>query len=165
MNAWLPAPWPTTSQRTLEKMKYHLESSREKNTLKTPSYAPSFLNISSLSYIVSTYVSVAKAVVPDHHWKGSGCVLFWNCLTFWLYCRTKKLPSKNLKNPYEESSREVSRPTDSEAGMASCPQPWVMWPKDMKQEIGFIWILVHFFLIIFFCHVPSFNNLHFYGWC
>uniref|UniRef100_A0A8C8WSB8 Pro-epidermal growth factor n=1 Tax=Panthera leo TaxID=9689 RepID=A0A8C8WSB8_PANLE len=38
--------------------------------------------------------------------------------------RTKKLPSKNLKNPYEESSREVSRPTDSEAGMASCPQPW-----------------------------------------
>uniref|UniRef100_A0A673T1I8 Pro-epidermal growth factor n=1 Tax=Suricata suricatta TaxID=37032 RepID=A0A673T1I8_SURSU len=42
------------------------------------------------------------------------------------FYRTKKLPSKNLKNPYGESSREVSssRPTDSEAGMASCPQPW-----------------------------------------
>ncbi|XP_030881626.1 pro-epidermal growth factor isoform X4 [Leptonychotes weddellii] len=40
--------------------------------------------------------------------------------------RTKKLPSKNLKNPDEESSREVcsSRSTDSEAGMASCPQTW-----------------------------------------
>ncbi|XP_077634592.1 pro-epidermal growth factor isoform X4 [Crocuta crocuta] len=40
--------------------------------------------------------------------------------------RTKKLPSKNLKNPHEESSREVSSSmsTDGEAGMASCPQPW-----------------------------------------
>ncbi|GAB5570566.1 pro-epidermal growth factor precursor [Prionailurus iriomotensis] len=44
--------------------------------------------------------------------------------------RTKKLPSKNLKNPYEESSREVSRPTDSEAGMASCPQPWFVVIKE-----------------------------------
>ncbi|XP_045326384.1 pro-epidermal growth factor isoform X2 [Leopardus geoffroyi] len=47
--------------------------------------------------------------------------------------RTKKLPSKNLKNPYEESSREVSRPTDSEAGMASCPQPWFVVIKEHQN--------------------------------
>uniref|UniRef100_A0A671E0U1 Pro-epidermal growth factor n=1 Tax=Rhinolophus ferrumequinum TaxID=59479 RepID=A0A671E0U1_RHIFE len=42
------------------------------------------------------------------------------------YYRTHKLPSKNLKNPYEESSRDVSvsRPADREAAMSSCPQPW-----------------------------------------
>ncbi|XP_032256897.1 pro-epidermal growth factor [Phoca vitulina] len=46
--------------------------------------------------------------------------------------RTKKLPSKNLKSPDEESSREVcsSRSTDSEAGMASCPQPWFVVLKE-----------------------------------
>ncbi|XP_019273149.2 pro-epidermal growth factor isoform X4 [Panthera pardus] len=48
-------------------------------------------------------------------------------------CKTKKLPSKNLKNPYEESSREVSRPTDSEAGMASCPQPWFVVIKEHQN--------------------------------
>uniref|UniRef100_A0A5F4VVB3 Pro-epidermal growth factor n=1 Tax=Callithrix jacchus TaxID=9483 RepID=A0A5F4VVB3_CALJA len=42
------------------------------------------------------------------------------------YYRTQKLLSKNPKNPYEESSRDVNsrRPADSEAGMSSCPQPW-----------------------------------------
>uniref|UniRef100_A0A452QAP5 Epidermal growth factor n=1 Tax=Ursus americanus TaxID=9643 RepID=A0A452QAP5_URSAM len=49
--------------------------------------------------------------------------------------RTKKLPSKNLKNPYEESSREVSssRPTDSDARMASCPQPWFVVIKEHQN--------------------------------
>uniref|UniRef100_A0A673T825 Pro-epidermal growth factor n=1 Tax=Suricata suricatta TaxID=37032 RepID=A0A673T825_SURSU len=51
------------------------------------------------------------------------------------FYRTKKLPSKNLKNPYGESSREVSssRPTDSEAGMASCPQPWFVVIKEQQN--------------------------------
>uniref|UniRef100_F1S137 Pro-epidermal growth factor n=1 Tax=Sus scrofa TaxID=9823 RepID=F1S137_PIG len=42
------------------------------------------------------------------------------------YYRTQKLLSKNPKNPYEESGRDVSgiRPADGEAGMSSCPQPW-----------------------------------------
>ncbi|XP_026958630.1 pro-epidermal growth factor isoform X5 [Sagmatias obliquidens] len=40
--------------------------------------------------------------------------------------RTQKLLSKTPKNPYEESSRDVSstRPADEEAGMSSYPQPW-----------------------------------------
>uniref|UniRef100_A0A8C9BJH6 Pro-epidermal growth factor n=1 Tax=Phocoena sinus TaxID=42100 RepID=A0A8C9BJH6_PHOSS len=40
--------------------------------------------------------------------------------------RTQKLLSKSPKNPYEESSRDVSstRPVDEEAGMSSYPQPW-----------------------------------------
>uniref|UniRef100_A0A8C0D4D8 Pro-epidermal growth factor n=1 Tax=Balaenoptera musculus TaxID=9771 RepID=A0A8C0D4D8_BALMU len=40
--------------------------------------------------------------------------------------RTQKLLSKNPKNPYDESSGDVSsiRPADDEAGMSSCPQPW-----------------------------------------
>lgn len=35
---------------------------------------------------------------------------------------------KNPKNPCEEPSGDVicSRPADGEAGMPSCPQPWVM---------------------------------------
>ncbi|KAI4026658.1 epidermal growth factor [Homo sapiens] len=42
------------------------------------------------------------------------------------YYRTQKLLSKNPKNPYEESSRDVRsrRPADTEDGMSSCPQPW-----------------------------------------
>uniref|UniRef100_A0A8C3WFM4 Pro-epidermal growth factor n=1 Tax=Catagonus wagneri TaxID=51154 RepID=A0A8C3WFM4_9CETA len=42
------------------------------------------------------------------------------------YYRTQKLLSKNPKNPYEESGRDVSAigPADGEAGMSSCPQPW-----------------------------------------
>uniref|UniRef100_A0A9L0S839 Pro-epidermal growth factor n=1 Tax=Equus caballus TaxID=9796 RepID=A0A9L0S839_HORSE len=42
------------------------------------------------------------------------------------YHRAQKLLLKNPKNPYEESSRDMSgnRPADSEAGMSSCPQPW-----------------------------------------
>ncbi|XP_073897636.1 pro-epidermal growth factor isoform X5 [Castor canadensis] len=42
------------------------------------------------------------------------------------YYRTHKLSLKNPKNPYEESSQNGSsrRPTNSEAGMSSCPQPW-----------------------------------------
>ncbi|XP_039094690.1 pro-epidermal growth factor isoform X2 [Hyaena hyaena] len=49
--------------------------------------------------------------------------------------RTKKLPSKNLKNPHEESSREVSSSmsTDGEAGMASCPQPWFVVIKEHQN--------------------------------
>uniref|UniRef100_A0A8D2DXV4 Pro-epidermal growth factor n=1 Tax=Sciurus vulgaris TaxID=55149 RepID=A0A8D2DXV4_SCIVU len=42
------------------------------------------------------------------------------------YYRTQKLLLKNPKNPYEESSRDVSlgKPAEGEAGMSSCPQPW-----------------------------------------
>nr|XP_008508444.1 PREDICTED: pro-epidermal growth factor-like isoform X3 [Equus przewalskii] len=60
------------------------------------------------------------------------------------YHRAQKLLLKNPKNPYEESSRDMSgnRPADSEAGMSSCPQPWVIQPKYMKQEIGFMLIPV-----------------------
>ncbi|XP_012909439.2 pro-epidermal growth factor [Mustela putorius furo] len=49
--------------------------------------------------------------------------------------RTKKLPSKNLKNPYEESNREgsSSKPTDSQARMASCPQPWFVVIKEHQN--------------------------------
>nr|XP_058922152.1 pro-epidermal growth factor isoform X5 [Kogia breviceps] len=40
--------------------------------------------------------------------------------------RTQKLLSKNPKNPYEDSSRDVSsiRPADDEVGLSSCRQPW-----------------------------------------
>nr|XP_025873398.1 pro-epidermal growth factor isoform X1 [Vulpes vulpes] len=49
--------------------------------------------------------------------------------------RTKKLSSKNLKNPYEEPSRESSssRPSDSEARMASYPQPWFVVIKEHQN--------------------------------
>ncbi|XP_072794733.1 pro-epidermal growth factor isoform X2 [Vicugna pacos] len=42
------------------------------------------------------------------------------------YYRTQKLLSKTPKNPYEESSRDMSGigPADGETGMSSCPQPW-----------------------------------------
>uniref|UniRef100_A0A671E557 Pro-epidermal growth factor n=1 Tax=Rhinolophus ferrumequinum TaxID=59479 RepID=A0A671E557_RHIFE len=51
------------------------------------------------------------------------------------YYRTHKLPSKNLKNPYEESSRDVSvsRPADREAAMSSCPQPWFVVIKEHQN--------------------------------
>lgn len=51
------------------------------------------------------------------------------------YYRTKKLLSKNPKNPYEESNREVSitRPADREAGMSSCPQPWFVVIKEHQN--------------------------------
>ncbi|XP_036776768.2 LOW QUALITY PROTEIN: pro-epidermal growth factor [Manis pentadactyla] len=51
------------------------------------------------------------------------------------YYRTQKMLSENLKNPYEESSREVSssRPADSEAGMSSCPQPWFVVLKEHEN--------------------------------
>uniref|UniRef100_A0A5F9CRA3 Pro-epidermal growth factor n=1 Tax=Oryctolagus cuniculus TaxID=9986 RepID=A0A5F9CRA3_RABIT len=50
--------------------------------------------------------------------------------------RTQKLLLKHPKNPYEESSRNVSnsRPTDGEAGISSCPQPWFVIVKE--QDIG-----------------------------
>ncbi|KAK2503743.1 hypothetical protein MC885_002699 [Smutsia gigantea] len=52
-----------------------------------------------------------------------------------LLTRTQKLLSKNLKNPYKESSREVSgsRSTDSEAGMSSCLQPWFVVLKEHEN--------------------------------
>uniref|UniRef100_A0A7N5J8N9 Pro-epidermal growth factor n=1 Tax=Ailuropoda melanoleuca TaxID=9646 RepID=A0A7N5J8N9_AILME len=66
-----------------------------------------------------------------------GLVLLLLLLGLWgAHCyRTKKLPSKTLKNPYEESSREVSssRPTDSEARTASCPQPWFVVIKEHQN--------------------------------
>ncbi|XP_017365204.1 pro-epidermal growth factor isoform X1 [Cebus imitator] len=51
------------------------------------------------------------------------------------YYRTQKLLSKNPKNPYEESNRDVSsrRPADSEAGMSSCPQPWFVVIKEHQD--------------------------------
>ncbi|XP_013360879.1 PREDICTED: pro-epidermal growth factor isoform X2 [Chinchilla lanigera] len=52
------------------------------------------------------------------------------------YYRRKKLALKNPKNPYEESSRDMSggRPADSEGGMSSCPQPWFV---DLKEDQNF----------------------------
>ncbi|XP_061048038.1 pro-epidermal growth factor [Eubalaena glacialis] len=49
--------------------------------------------------------------------------------------RTQKLLSKNPKNPYDESSRDVSsiRPADDEAGMSSCPQPWFVVIKEHQN--------------------------------
>ncbi|XP_063579640.1 pro-epidermal growth factor isoform X4 [Pongo abelii] len=51
------------------------------------------------------------------------------------YYRTQKLLSKNSKNPYEESSRDVRsrRPADTEDGMSSCPQPWFVVVKEHKD--------------------------------
>ncbi|PNJ84177.1 EGF isoform 3 [Pongo abelii] len=51
------------------------------------------------------------------------------------YYRTQKLLSKNSKNPYEESSRDVRsrRPADTEDGMSSCPQPWFVVIKEHKD--------------------------------
>lgn len=51
------------------------------------------------------------------------------------YYRTQKLLSKNPKNPYEESGRDVSgiRPADGEAGMSSCPQPWFVVIKEHQN--------------------------------
>ncbi|KAM8804241.1 pro-epidermal growth factor isoform 1-T1 [Rhynchonycteris naso] len=51
------------------------------------------------------------------------------------YYRTQKLVSKNPKNPYEESNRDVSisRPADREAGMSSCPQPWFVVIKEHQN--------------------------------
>ncbi|XP_063579641.1 pro-epidermal growth factor isoform X5 [Pongo abelii] len=50
-------------------------------------------------------------------------------------CKTQKLLSKNSKNPYEESSRDVRsrRPADTEDGMSSCPQPWFVVVKEHKD--------------------------------
>uniref|UniRef100_A0A2R8Z6R8 Pro-epidermal growth factor n=1 Tax=Pan paniscus TaxID=9597 RepID=A0A2R8Z6R8_PANPA len=51
------------------------------------------------------------------------------------YYRTQKLLSKNPKNPYEESSRDVRsrRPADTEDGMSSCPQPWFVVIKEHQD--------------------------------
>ncbi|XP_003269401.3 pro-epidermal growth factor isoform X2 [Nomascus leucogenys] len=51
------------------------------------------------------------------------------------YYRTQKLLSKNPKNPYEESSRDVRsrRPADTEDGMSSCPQPWFVVVKEHQD--------------------------------
>ncbi|XP_047423255.1 pro-epidermal growth factor isoform X1 [Sciurus carolinensis] len=51
------------------------------------------------------------------------------------YYRTQKLLLKNPKNPYEESSRDVSlgRPAEGEAGMSSCPQPWFVVIKEHQD--------------------------------
>ncbi|XP_036264937.1 pro-epidermal growth factor isoform X1 [Pipistrellus kuhlii] len=50
------------------------------------------------------------------------------------YYRTQKLLSKNLKNPYEESNKDVSaRPADGEAGMSSGPQPWFVVLKEHQN--------------------------------
>ncbi|XP_047654803.1 pro-epidermal growth factor isoform X3 [Phacochoerus africanus] len=51
------------------------------------------------------------------------------------YYRTQKLLSKNPKNPYEESGRDVSgiRPADGEAEMSSCPQPWFVVIKEHQN--------------------------------
>ncbi|XP_036199135.1 pro-epidermal growth factor [Myotis myotis] len=52
------------------------------------------------------------------------------------YYRTQKLLSKNPKNPYEDSNRDVSaRPADGEAGMSSGPQPWFVVLKE-HQNLG-----------------------------
>ncbi|XP_070360672.1 pro-epidermal growth factor isoform X3 [Equus asinus] len=53
------------------------------------------------------------------------------------YHRAQKLLLKNPKNPYEESSRDMSgnRPADSEAGMSSCPQPWFVVIKEQQQNL------------------------------
>uniref|UniRef100_G3TC14 Pro-epidermal growth factor n=1 Tax=Loxodonta africana TaxID=9785 RepID=G3TC14_LOXAF len=50
------------------------------------------------------------------------------------YYRNQKLLSKNPKNPYEESSRDVSssKPTDGEAGMSS-PQLWFVILKEHQD--------------------------------
>uniref|UniRef100_A0A8C0WCK9 Pro-epidermal growth factor n=1 Tax=Castor canadensis TaxID=51338 RepID=A0A8C0WCK9_CASCN len=57
------------------------------------------------------------------------------------YYRTHKLSLKNPKNPYEESSQNGSsrRPTNSEAGMSSCPQPWDPHIDGLSIEQGY-WI-------------------------
>ncbi|XP_023590572.1 pro-epidermal growth factor [Trichechus manatus latirostris] len=51
------------------------------------------------------------------------------------YYRNQKLLSKNPKNPYEESSKDMSssRPTDSEMGLSSCPQPWFVVLKEHQD--------------------------------
>ncbi|KAM4811928.1 pro-epidermal growth factor [Urocitellus parryii] len=51
------------------------------------------------------------------------------------YYRTQKLLLKNAKNPYEESSRDVSqgKPAEGEAGMSSCPQPWFVVIKEHQD--------------------------------
>ncbi|XP_055129958.1 pro-epidermal growth factor isoform X3 [Symphalangus syndactylus] len=51
------------------------------------------------------------------------------------YYRTQKLLSKNPKNPYEESSRDVRsrRPADTEDGMSSGPQPWFVVVKEHQD--------------------------------
>nr|XP_015101400.1 pro-epidermal growth factor isoform X1 [Vicugna pacos] len=53
------------------------------------------------------------------------------------YYRTQKLLSKTPKNPYEESSRDMSGigPADGETGMSSCPQPWFVVIKE-HQNLG-----------------------------
>ncbi|XP_006755296.1 PREDICTED: pro-epidermal growth factor [Myotis davidii] len=52
------------------------------------------------------------------------------------YHRTQKLLSKNPKNPYEDSNRDVSaRPADGEAGMSPGPQPWFVVLRE-HQSLG-----------------------------
>ncbi|XP_006869399.1 PREDICTED: pro-epidermal growth factor, partial [Chrysochloris asiatica] len=51
------------------------------------------------------------------------------------YYRNHNMASKTPKNPYEESSRDVSgsMPTNNETGMSSCPQPWFVVLKEHQD--------------------------------
>ncbi|XP_052035224.1 pro-epidermal growth factor [Apodemus sylvaticus] len=51
------------------------------------------------------------------------------------YYRTQKQLSKPPKNPYEESSRNMSSngPDSSGAGMSSCPQPWFVVLEEHQE--------------------------------